>query len=161
MTRTRLSTFCDGMVEACLLLAVVGVPLFFSPYSVRIFEPDKVYLLRCLSLLIVLFWTVSRMESGFDDLFQSGQSGRSVFLSIVRTPLVLPVLFLVLSFLLSAILSVSPRVSFFGSYDRLQGVVTVLSYVVAFFAVLDTIRTREQIDRVIQGLVMTSVPISV
>jgi hypothetical protein len=40
--RTKLSRFCDGIMEAAWLAALIVVPLFFDVYSSRIFEPDKI-----------------------------------------------------------------------------------------------------------------------
>jgi hypothetical protein len=39
--RTKLSIFCDKVIEAGWLAALVVVPLFFNIHSSRVFEPDK------------------------------------------------------------------------------------------------------------------------
>ncbi len=43
--KTRLEALCEGIIEAGWLVALVVVPLFFNPFSNRIFEPDSVGLL--------------------------------------------------------------------------------------------------------------------
>ena len=45
---TKLSRYCDGIMEAGWLAAVILIPIFFNIYSSRIFEPDKITLLRSL-----------------------------------------------------------------------------------------------------------------
>ena len=43
---TKLSRYAEGVMEAAWLAAVIVVPVFFNVYSSRIFEPDKITLLR-------------------------------------------------------------------------------------------------------------------
>ena len=56
--RTRLSLFCDKVIEAGWLAAVIVVPLFFNIYSQRVFEPDKLSLLRSIALVMSAAWLV-------------------------------------------------------------------------------------------------------
>ncbi len=60
--RTRLSVFCDKVIEAGWLVAIVVVPLFFNIYSQRVFEPDKIALLRSLILVMAAAWLVRAIE---------------------------------------------------------------------------------------------------
>jgi len=41
MTSSKLSAFCDRIIEVGWLAAVIAAPLFFNVYSSRVFEPDK------------------------------------------------------------------------------------------------------------------------
>ena len=63
-------------------------------------------------------------------------------------------------YLVSTALSVTPRVSWAGSYQRLQGTYTTLSYIVVFALLISTIRTRAQVSRVVTAVIITSIPIS-
>src|SRR4029077_16808202 len=58
------------------------------------------------------------------------------------------------------IASVSPIVSFFGSYQRQQGFYTTLSYLVIFFLAESLIRTVADIDRAISIALVASFPIA-
>lgn len=150
--RTRLSIFCDKVIEAGWLVAAVVVPLFFNIYSQRVFEPDKISLLRSLVLVMAAAWLVRTLEdwrSGAGPFAAPapGSAGGTVgalWKRIVSRPLVLPILLFVLVYIISTILSVSPSVSFLGSYQRLQGTYTTLSYIVLFALVLDGLRTKRQ-----------------
>ena len=77
------------------------------------------------------------------------------------TPLVLPALILILSYLLSTATSLVPRISFFGSYVRLQGTLTFLSYMILFGAVLTHLRTRRQLNRILHAVIITSLPVAI
>ncbi len=53
---TKLSNFCNGVLEAGWLAALVLAPLFFNTYSARVFEPDKESLVRSIALIIAAAW---------------------------------------------------------------------------------------------------------
>jgi tetratricopeptide (TPR) repeat protein len=57
------------------------------------------------------------------------------------------------------VFSVVPRISFLGSYVRMQGTFTFLSYAVIFAMVLTHLRRRAQVDRLIYTVIFTSLPI--
>lgn len=56
--------------------------------------------------------------------------------------------------------SIVLRISFWGSYQRVQGTYTTLSYIVIFFLILHALRNREQLHRLITVMLLTSLPIS-
>ena len=60
----RLSRFADGIMEACWLLALIVTPLFFNIYSARVFEPDKISLLRSLALVTLAAWLIKLISQG-------------------------------------------------------------------------------------------------
>ncbi len=162
--RTRLSVFCDKIIEAGWLAALVIVPLFFNIYSQRVFEPDKLSLLRSIALVMAVAWIIRLVEDrrSPESLPVSAppQPRQSVWQRIVKTPLVLPTLLLILVYLVSTALSVVPTVSLLGSYQRLQGTYTNLSYIVVFFLMLQGLRTKQQFNRVITVAILVSFPIA-
>ena len=155
--QTKLSRICDAIIEAGWLAALVVAPLFFNTFSNRVFEPDKIHLVRSIALLMAAAWLVQLIDGGL----RSETSEGSVWSRIRSTPLVLPTLILVASYLLSTALSLVPRISFFGSYVRLQGTFAFLSYVLIFGAVLTHLRTRSQVNRLLHAVIITSLPIAI
>jgi tetratricopeptide (TPR) repeat protein len=156
---TKLSRLCDGVMEAAWLAAVILVPVFFNIYSSRIFEPDKITLLRSLVLVLLGAWLVKLMDDGglhWDRLKPEG----SKIQYILKFPMILPVVFLTIIYLLATVFSVTPWVSLLGSYQRLQGTYTTISYLVIFVALLVQLRRREQVERLITIIVLTSLPIA-
>jgi tetratricopeptide (TPR) repeat protein len=152
MHSSKLSAFCDKVLEIGWLLAVVVTPLFFNVYSSRVFEPDKLTTLRTIALIMAAVWLVKFIEersNGREDIGFSWD-----------TPLVYPTLFTVAVYLISTLLSVTPRISFFGSYQRLQGMYTTLAYIVIFFVILQGLRTRAQLDRLLTVVILNSLPIA-
>jgi cyclophilin family peptidyl-prolyl cis-trans isomerase/Flp pilus assembly protein TadD len=168
--RTRVSVFCSAVIEAGWLAAVIIVPLFFDIYSQRVFEPDKLSLLRSIALVMAVVWLIRFVEDrrarpSEDSRSENGEgSAQPVHVSfwqrLAKTPLVLPTLLLVLVYVLSTPFSLVPRVSLWGSYQRLQGTYTTLSYIVIFFLALEGIRTKTQFGRLITVMILVSFPIA-
>jgi hypothetical protein len=157
---TKLSRYCEALIEVGWLAALVLVPLFFDVYSARVFEPDKITLLRSIALVMVAAWLIMQIEHLSAPSPSKEGNWRARLRVWLRTPLVAPALALVAIYVIATIFSVTPRVSFLGSYQRLQGTYTLLSYVTVFAMVLSVMRRQEQVDRLITIVILTSMPIS-
>jgi hypothetical protein len=54
----------DAVIEAGWLAALLLAPLFFNVFSSRVFEPDKISLLRSIALVMLLAWLVKVADGG-------------------------------------------------------------------------------------------------
>ncbi len=155
---SRLTRWCDGFLEACWLVAILTIPLFFNIHSERVFEPDKLALLRSLAVLMVAAalarWVDQR---GWRSLGRWRFSDPQAFW---HKPFVLPVAALIVVYLLATIFSIGPRISWAGSYQRLQGTYTTLAYIVIFGLMAITIRSQEQVRRVVSSAIVASIPVA-
>ena len=156
---TKLSVFCSKIIEAGWLAAVVAVPLFFNIYTARTFEPDKITLLRSIAGIMILAWIIMMVEQGVGNSGGASVPWSERIRNWLKRPLVLPTLLLVGLYIISTIFSISPKVSLWGSYQRLQGTYSALSYIVVFALMAGTMRTRAQADRLITIIIITSVPV--
>ncbi|MGH2524034.1 MAG: O-antigen ligase family protein, partial [Anaerolineales bacterium] len=138
----------------------VTTPLFFNIYSSRVFEPDKITLMRSLALATLAAWLVKLLSEGGPRWDNVPAHKWGPLAAFYRLPLVLPVGGLVLVYLISTLFSVSPHASLFGSYQRLQGTFTTLSYLIFFAAVAANLRRRAQVERLLTSVIITSLPIS-
>ncbi|HEY3289667.1 MAG TPA: hypothetical protein VGK87_06030, partial [Anaerolineae bacterium] len=150
---SRLSLWCDRFIEAGWLAALIVAPLFFNIYSSRVFEPDKLTTVRAIALVMATAWLVKWIE----ERRNSNRESRITW----RTPLVLPTLIMVAIYMISTALSVAPRTSLLGSYQRLQGTYTTFSYIVIFLMIIQGMRTRVQLDRLINLIIINSLPIAI
>ena len=164
---SRLALFCDKFIQAGWLAALIVAPLFFNIYSSRVFEPDKIALIRTLALAMGAMWLVLRAERWRGrNAARKNQTALGARLRAwtrrvsSENPLTLPALFLLLAYLVSTLLSVSPTVSFFGSYQRLQGLYTFSSYLVIFFLAASQIKSRTDIERSISIALVASFPVA-
>ncbi len=155
---SKLARWCDGLLEIGWLAAIVLIPLFFNIHSDRVFEPDKLTLLRSLAVFMVAVWLIKFVEQrGWERLNWIKWRDKA---SIWQMPFVLPVALISLVYLIATLFSVVPSVSWAGSYQRLQGTYTTLSYIAVFGVMVSTIRERAQLERIITTLIITSIPVS-
>ncbi len=155
-----LSLLCDKVIEASWMALVVVVPLFFNVYSHRSFEPDKIALMRPLALVMALAWAIKVLETRSWKLKANPQYPISNIQYLVsRPPLILLTLLLAIVYILTTITSIAPRLSLWGSYHRMQGAYTILSYIVIFFVILHTLRNQKQLHRLITVVLLTSLPL--
>ncbi len=150
---SKLSRYCEAVLEAGWIGAVVLVPLFFNVYSSRVFEPDKLTLLRSITLAMLVAW-LAKVVDGRE--WKRWGSARALW----RYPMAGPIMALAGVYLLTTALSITPAVSFIGSYQRLQGTYTTLSYLVAFAMMVLHLRTKAQVDRLVSTIIIASVPVS-
>jgi len=159
--RTKVSAYCDRVIEAGWLLALVVVPLFFNIHSNRVFEPDKLSLLRSIATMMAVAWLIKLSEEGLGERGGSRNSDQpKAQWGVLRSRFVVPTLLLAGVYLLATAVSVVPRVSLWGSYQRLQGTYTMLSYMVVFALMLQNLRRPEQLRRLVTIIILTSLPIA-
>ena len=158
ITQSKISAWCDALLELCWLSALILTPLFFNVHSDRVFEPDKLTLLRSLAVLTLVLLLVKFIDT------QGWQKWRAITWkdasSIWRVPFFAPVICVGLIYLISNIFSVTPSVSWAGSYQRLQGTYTTLSYLVIFFGLVYAIKNTAQIQRIATLVIVVSIPVS-
>ncbi|MEO8287736.1 MAG: O-antigen ligase family protein [Chloroflexota bacterium] len=176
---TRLGVYADRVIEGGWLAAAVFAPLFFNVYSSRVFEPDKITTLRSFVLIMLVAWLVKLGESGWrgwrgatrsDATTRSGKMGAAAggvvetagpsWLGFLRVPVVIAVLVYALAYLISTIFTVTPDASILGSYQRGQGTYTQYSYIMLGIMVLANMRTRAQVDRLLNFMLLTSMPVA-
>jgi tetratricopeptide (TPR) repeat protein len=173
VSKTKLDAWLNGVIEAGWLAALIIAPLFFNVFSSRVFEPDKISLLRTIALIMLLAWLIKLLNGGspVGVPWSGGETQPATvdqtapsppwWRRAATTPLLLPILFLILAYLLSTGLSVARFVSWWGSYQRLQGTYTFLTYVIIALLTLAHLRRPDQIRRLQHAVVVTSLPIAI
>jgi tetratricopeptide (TPR) repeat protein/O-antigen ligase len=151
MVTSRASQFAARFLEVGWLSALLVVPVFFDVWSDRVFEPDKLSLLRSIALLMV--------AAGVVWLFERGRPEPGALGRWLRTPIVAPVLLVSAVYLFASLFSVDPRASWLGGHNRLQGTYTWSAYLVLFLAIVAVVRNRIQLDRLLFAVVLPSLPV--
>ena len=177
LNRSKLDRWCDAVLEAGWLAAVVVAPLFFNVFSSRVFEPDKISLIRTLALTMAVVWLIKVANGGFAWLpaapsgaaagsLDTGDTGALEFTGqnwrgFVRNPFFIPVALLILAYSISTVFSVAGFVSWFGSYQRLQGTYTFFSYVLIGGLTAATLRRPEQVRRLQHAIIVVGLACSI
>ena len=164
---SRLAVWCDKLLEAGWLAALIVVPLYFDIYSSRVFEPDKLSLLRSIAVLMAGVWIVRQIEGqrratppANGNAAPSLAIAGKALAALRANPLGLPTLMVVAAYLISTVFSLTIPVSVLGSYQRMQGTYSTFSYIVVFLVAASSLRTRAQLDRVINTILAVAFPIA-
>lgn len=159
--QTKLSLYCEKVIEAGWLAAVVVTPMLFNVYTEGVFEVNKVSLVRSIALVMSLAWLIRAVEGSEGWPWQERQGGVwQTMRDLLSKPLVLPVLAFTAVQLLTTLTSVWRHGSFWGAYDRRQGTYVTLSYIAIFFMMVDALRTKRQMERLVALVVFASLPVS-
>ncbi|MFH0774989.1 MAG: O-antigen ligase family protein, partial [bacterium] len=109
------------VIEYLLFATLIGVPLYYDTNIYLTFDLSKALLLRFLTLLI-LWVALAKLI---------------LFPQVKRSSLDLPVLAFLAITILSTLFSVSPWVSFLGTYRRFEGLTTFLCYIILFYSIIN------------------------
>ncbi len=143
-----ISRWSARIVEASWLLALTLIPIYFNLYSARHFEPDKAAVLRSLALVgaaAALIWLLSRVDQRSTATQRIGWD----WATLRKHPLFWPITGYTTIFIVTTITSVTPATSLWGSYQRMQGLYTFLSYLVFALLIATTLRSPAQRERFI------------
>jgi O-antigen ligase/tetratricopeptide (TPR) repeat protein len=152
---TRLGNFCGKIIEAGCLLSLVIIPLLFNPYAEqpgRTFEGSRVFILRSITLVMILAWVVQKLETGNWKLDIKSWKARH--------PLAILTAVLAAFYFINSFISPYFPVTLKGFYLRDEGFYTFFSYIVIFFMVIQTTKRQRQLDLLITGIIFSSIPIT-
>ncbi len=163
---TGLGLWCERVIEAGWLAALVVTPVLFNVNSSSTFELDKVSMLRSIALVMGLAWGIW----GVETLLAGAGSGGLVRINFLAPRRLwrwatadLVASLAVLYFATQAVAtltSVALRLSLWGSYARVQGLYTTGAYLVIFLAILTFLRRPDQVERLLSTALAASLPVA-
>lgn len=186
---SRLGQWADRGIEIGWLAAVLIAPIYFNVYSSRVFEPDKISTVRTIVLLMLVAWIIKLGEGGWrawraakadttDDGRVSSVARRPSsapssavvkgvveaaspsWLGFLRIPMMVAILIYALTYIISTIFTITPDAAIWGSYQRGQGTYSQFSYMLLGIMVLANLRTLAQLNRLINFILLSSVPVA-
>ena len=129
----RIYRFLDQALFVVLFFLIMGVPLIFSTDVRAVFEPVKLLWMRggiLIAGLLYLIRNIVEMEDP-DQKILKKYRGISVF-KFKKSILDIPIILWISSLAFSTLTSQNVLVSFYGSYDRWEGLLNSLFYVALF-----------------------------
>ncbi|MFN2290687.1 MAG: O-antigen ligase family protein [Anaerolineae bacterium] len=139
----------DSLLEASWLLAAILTPLAVNLWGSQPFEPFKAALLRSVVWVMVGLWLAGGLAVR-----------RNLWRDISGHPLFWPALTVIAVQTLATLLATDRALSFWGSYERAQGWLTLVSYGLLFLLVASRLRTLSQARRLALTIVLTGVPLT-
>ena len=147
--QNRLAGVFKRALEITWLAVIFLVPLFFNPLIHQAFYLNKTLLLQFLVMAMLGFWIA-------DWLLSRGSHNRLKWQGILSSPLHLSILVFGLLAILATATSITPAISFWGSYFRKAGLLTLVCWILFFLIVAQQLRHRAQIFRAIYALLLSS-----
>jgi tetratricopeptide (TPR) repeat protein len=141
-------------LEITWLAIIFLVPLFFNPLSHQACYLNKTLLLQFLVISMLAFWVADWILS---QTSYKGIKWRDIF----NSPLYLSILIFGLLTILATAVSITPAISFWGSYFRKAGLLTLICWILFFLILAQQLRNRTQILRAIYALLLSSGIVSV
>lgn len=138
--------------ELIWLSMAILIPLIFNPLGSNVFELPKTVLLQAGVLLLMPAAFISRVQQRKGCALATKEKllGRLTLGAALGYGIVL---------VLATLNTVNSYDSLWGSYERKQGLITQLSYVIMFLLIAVLLRTRRQATRLWDVLIWGSAPI--
>jgi len=141
-------------LEIIWLAVIFLIPLFCNPLSHQACYLNKALLLQFLVISMLAFWLADWI---LNRASYKGLKWQGIFTS----PLHLTILIFGLLTILATAASITPAISFWGSYFRKAGLLTLVCWILFFLIVAQQIRNRTQMFRAIYTLLLSSGIVSV
>ena len=143
INRLSFDRFFDIAIRVLFVILVIGIPLAFTAYTRSVFEVNKLLVLRYVTLGVCGLWF---LRSWLYRLFpvKEDEAPAYHFLGFKWTKTGLDVWFLiwVLFNIASTVFSQNVRVSVIGAYDRWEGLLTALNYVILLLMTAKLVMSR-------------------
>lgn len=124
----RLKRIQNGL----FLVLIFGIPIFFTSITRSVFEVNKLMLLRVVSLLVLGVWSTRAILINYGKATEEQYKGKEYYrffgIRWYKTGLEIPLLIWLIINFLSAAFSKNIFVSIIGSYDRWEGILTIVNY---------------------------------
>jgi putative inorganic carbon (HCO3(-)) transporter len=143
-------TLADTLLETGWLLTAILVPLAINLWARQPFEPPKAAVLRSLVWVMAGIWIADCLVSG-----------RSLLDNLRSNPLLWPALAVASAQVLATLLATDRGLAVWGSYERGQGLLTQVSYVLLFLIVSARLHGSAQARRLLSVMAFTALPMFV
>ncbi len=150
--------WCRRLIEFGWLFTIVFIPSYFNLLSSRHFEPDKAIVLRALVTVMAAIAVMQWIYTSANAPQRNAVAKPFSWQQWLRTyPLVIAIIIYIAVFLLATATSIVPSVSWWGSFQRLQGTYTNISYIVLGLLIVRFLTTREQLLRFTGIIVLSAI----
>lgn len=154
MKKEKVSALFDWFFVILFLLLVVGIPLLFTSYTRSVFEVNKLLILRLVTIFAYVGWLLKYIlfkDNGFDNAPEESVS--ILGFRWKKIGLEVPMLIWIGFNIASTFLSQNIRLCIIGAYDRWEGIITVLNYMMLWLMLAKLVTKRFQIKWILLGII--------
>ena len=141
-------------LEMSWLAAIFLIPLFFNPSSHQAFYLNKALLFQ---FLVMVMLGLSIADSIYGRTAPHGWRWRNV----IASPLSIATMVFGLVAIVATVASITPTISFWGSWGRKEGLLTLICWILFFLIVSRHLHSRAQLFRAIYALLLSSGIVSI
>ncbi|MFT5171703.1 MAG: hypothetical protein ACI9BD_001481, partial [Candidatus Marinamargulisbacteria bacterium] len=159
MTQKKAHFIFDTIILVLFVALVMGIPLIFTSYTRSVFEVNKLLWLRIIIVLSYLVWFIRYRFFQDNNLptdnIEAKDNEIATFGGIKwkKMGLEIPIFIWLGVNALSTAFSQNVRVSIIGAYDRWEGLITVIMYMMLVVMFSKFIVRRFQLHWIIFGLI--------
>jgi O-antigen ligase len=162
--KKKIIKILDYLIELGLLLIVFLTPIIFATFkeSYNIFLLDKIIVARVLIIFVLCCVTAQSLIRGLrrrDTFHEGAVPGTET--TPRREKIFIFVALLFFSYLISSYFSLSPNISWLGSYDRQNGFYTLASGLLFFVLLIFHLDNQKKLKRLIFTVLWSSTLVSV
>ncbi len=143
----RLTYICSKTIEWSLIFIVAAVPLIINPAAFDLWYRPKIASVQALVLIAGVAW-LTRIVSDRSRLHWQW------------TPLTISILCFAAAAILSTIFSINIGLSFFGDPLRLEGFLSLATYLMLVFLFSENVKTPEMVPRLFIWLLLAATLVS-
>lgn len=141
-------------MEITWLVVIFLIPVFYNPQSHKVFTLNKASLFQFLVVAMLALWLA-------DWLLSQSRYHRLNWRAAWTSSLHLAILIFGLLAIISTAASITPAISFWGSYYRKAGLLTLICWILFFLIVAQQMRSRTQLLRAAYALLLSSAVVSI
>jgi O-antigen ligase len=144
INRFSFDRFFDIAIRVLFVILVIGIPLAFTSYTRSVFEVNKLMVLRYVTLGVCGLWFFRSWLHRIFSVETTEQPSYRLFgFTWTKTGLDIWFLLWVLFNVLSTVFSQNIQLSIIGAYDRWEGLLTALNYVVLLLMTAKLVSSRK------------------
>ncbi|MEK7813121.1 MAG: hypothetical protein AAB296_05110, partial [Candidatus Desantisbacteria bacterium] len=124
-------TWCDRIIMGGIFVIAFLVPLYIDGNISECFALAKVLLMYALTAILLIVWLIKMVI--IND-FRS-----------IRTPLDFPILAFLIVNILATVFSIAPIISLLGLYNRNDGLLSLICYIIQYYMVVNFFKTKSSV----------------
>lgn len=159
MFENKTSKKLDYIIIGLFFILLIGTPLIFTSYTRSVFEVGKLLLVRIVIILTYIFWLLKSMyvSANSDQKSLKKEEHYTIFgFKWKKIGLEIPIILVLLTNILSTIFSQNLKLSIIGSYDRWEGIITIVNYLMLYLMFAKLMVKRVYFYWIMAGLVIPS-----
>lgn len=157
MQKSKVEQFFNISFISLLFVLIVGIPLVFTPLTRSVFEVNKFLLLRYVSIIVYFLWLFKYVLFKANGIDNKPEESISIFsFRWKKIGLEIPVLIWLGINIISTIYSQNIFIAIIGAYDRWEGIISIINYMMLFYMYAKLVDKRIYLHWLTGGIIAST-----